>query len=110
MLKKRERLSREAFNRFFSVGRRHHTPSLQLVYAKTDDFHASVVVSKKVKRGAVERNKLRRQIYEIIRNHHRSTALTGVFIVITKPKVSEVTYAALKGELEELITGIQKIR
>jgi ribonuclease P protein component len=106
MLRKKERLSREAFNRFFSVGKRYHSPSLQLIYSPHDTFHASVVVSKKVARSAVKRNKIRRRIYDIVRNYKQSNNETGVFIIITKPNVATYSYAVLKEEVLGLISSI----
>lgn len=110
MLKKKERLTRAEFDRFFSIGKRYHSPSLQLIHTHTNDLHASVVVPKKVVRSAVKRNKVRRQIYDIIRNHKQTNRLTGVFIVILKPSATPRTYEILKGEVQTLITQVQKVR
>jgi len=110
MLPKKERLSREAFNRFFSVGRRIHSPSLQLVYSPYTTLHASVVVPKKVEKSAVKRNKIRRRVYDVIRNYHMTKPLSGVFIVLVKPAVTTLDYQALKEEVVTLITQTNKIR
>lgn len=99
MLSKKERLNREDFNRFFAVGKRVHTPLFTLIWAKSPQFHASVVVSKKVAKGAVTRNKIRRRIYDALRRLSREDGVKGVYIVLTKKDVVTATYTDLKATL-----------
>ncbi|MFZ2253149.1 MAG: ribonuclease P protein component [Minisyncoccia bacterium] len=106
MLPKKERLSRLEFNRFFSVGKRQHSPLFQIVFAPHETLHASVVVSKKIAKRAVVRNKIRRRIYDIVRNYHSEERMCGVFIFVVKPGVVTTPYAALKSEV---ITALQTI-
>lgn len=80
-----------------------HSPSFQLVYHPYDSFHASVVISKKVSRGAVERNKMRRRIYDCLRRHGRAGTLSGVFIVIAKQGAAKLPYHELSQELVDMI-------
>ncbi len=108
MLPKKERLSREEFNRFFSVGKRFQTPSLQVVYAPHTTFHASVVVGKKVAKGAVLRNKIRRRIYDIVRRHKSMYQDKGVFIFFTKAGIEKKSYAQLKEDVETVLGTILK--
>ncbi len=106
MLGKKERLSRDAFNRFFSVGKRYHSASFQVVYAAHSTFHASVVVPKKIEKLAVRRNTIRRRIYDILRHYTREQKTQGVFIVIVKQPVLKKNYAALKEEIIHVITPL----
>lgn len=106
MLPKKERLSRLEFNRFFSVGKRLHTPLFQIVFSPHDALHASVVVSKKIAKRAVVRNKIRRRIYDIVRNYHSQKGMCGVFIFVVKPGAVTASYGALK---LEVITALQNI-
>ncbi len=108
MLPKKERLSRQEFNRFFSIGKKTHTPSLQLVYAPHATFHASVVVSKKVAKLAVRRNKIRRRIYDIVRRYRTEMNNTGVFIFLTKSGIEKKTYAGMKEEVQSCMESIDK--
>ena len=108
MLPKKERLSRQEFNRFFSVGEKIHTPSLHIVYAPHASFHASVVVSKKVAKLAVRRNKIRRRIYDIVRRYQREKHTTGVFIFLTKSGIEKKTYPSIKEEVQTSIDSINK--
>lgn len=106
MLRKKERLSREAFGRFFSLGTRHHTPLFTIVSHPHDTLHVSVVVPKKVANRAVRRNKLRRRIYDIIRQYKKETGTAGVFIFITKPAAAQASYDALKDVVRTALAKI----
>jgi ribonuclease P protein component len=106
MLPARERLTRADFCRFFASGARAHSPALTLVYATHTHFHASVVVSKKVAPRAVDRNKLRRRIYDILKRYRSARGVTGVYIVLTKPGARTLTYRALKDELTTRLNAI----
>ena len=108
MLAKKERLNRVTFNRFFSVGKRFHSPLLMLIYAPYEEFHASAVAPKKLARTAVLRNKFRRRIYDVFSRLHKERPFTGIFICIAKAGAPQVSYDTLKAELGELIrkTGL----
>ena len=103
MFKKKERLKRVEFSRFFSLGTKYHSPIATLVYTKNEIFHAAVVVSKKVSKSAVKRNKIRRRVYNVIRNTNK----TGVFIFILKPKSIELSFEELKKSIVELINKVE---
>lgn len=103
MLPKKERLSRDEFNRFFSGGKRIHSPHIQCIYSPNETLHVSVVVSKKTAKTSVMRHKIRRRIYDIVRRHRQSTGLAGVFIFLTKTGISTLQYDALKKEVEQII-------
>lgn len=47
--------------------------SMRYVEAKGDDYRLAVVVSKKVSKSAVVRNRIRRRIYEIVRLMHKES-------------------------------------
>lgn len=107
MLPKKERLSREMFNRFFATGKRIHSPSLQMIYTPYNTLHVSVVVSKKNYKSAVKRNKIRRRIYDIVRRYRAEKPLTGIYIFITKSDIHTKTYSALH---DEVCLSLQKIK
>ncbi len=110
MLPKKERLSRDAFSRFFSMGKRHHSPSLQVVYTPYESLHVSVVVPKKVQKSAVKRNKIRRRIYDIVRNYRKERGIQGVFIFLAKATIIELAYVQMKEEVQKQIEHILKNR
>lgn len=100
MLSKKERLTRVEFDRFFAVGKRIHTPTLQIIFAESPTFHGSVVIPKKVYKKAVDRNKIRRRLYAVLYQFSRQHKQTGTFIIIAKPPVTKVAFALCVAELK----------
>lgn len=103
MLKKKERLTKGLFDRSFSVGKRVHMPSLQLIYSQSDSFHGSVVVGKKVYKGAVQRNKLRRQLYAHLYQFAKNHPAPLTYIVIAKPYITKVSKSEVSFELRNAL-------
>ena len=108
MLAKRERLTTAAFNDYFKSGKRFHSPTLQLIYTPREQFHGAVVVGKKVYKKAVDRNRLRRRLYGALYHLSRQQALTGVFIITTKPAAKDTPYTDVRTDLGELVGRISK--
>ncbi len=109
MLPQKERLTRDQFNRSFSVGKRMNLPYLQLIVDTTSEsFHGSIVVSKKVYKKAVERNRLRRQLYSVLSTFHKNTKNTSIYIIITKPTIKTILPFKFREELKELLEKTQR--
>lgn len=106
MLSKKERLKRVDFSRFFSLGRRIHHRYFTLVYAPHSTPHISVVVSKKVASKAVARNKMRRRVYDSVRNYIRGEECSGVFIFLMKKEAFEASSENLR---EAVVSIMQKV-
>lgn len=63
----------------------------------------SVVVSKKVYKGAVGRNRIRRRLYEYIRNNlHRLETNYDVVIIVTSPEVKDIAHKDLLELMDSL--------
>ncbi|MFT7507147.1 MAG: ribonuclease P protein component [Acidimicrobiales bacterium] len=103
MLTKKQRLTKKEFDRSFSVGKRHHSTSLQLIHHADDSFHGACVVGKKVFKRAVDRNRLRRRMYGVLYRYHKEYSLKGTFILIAKPSLKEVEKALFTKEVESLL-------
>lgn len=103
MLKKSDRLTKKEFDRFFSSGRRLHTPLFTLVHTSQAGFNGAVVVGKKVFKRAVDRNKLRRRLYNILYRLSREQTLSGVYIILTKSPAANADFAELKSTLLKII-------
>lgn len=108
MLKKKERLTKAEFDRFFKVGKRTHSPTLQIIHAQHDNFHGAVVVGKKVYKRAVDRNRLRRQLYGALYRFHKNNNLKGVFIVIAKPPAKDLNNKEVSPALFEQLSKFVK--
>ena len=107
MLARAQRLTRVQFSSFFKSGKRRHCDVVTVACTPYPTFHASVVVSKKVAKKAVDRNKIRRQIYSQL-YLLKKQAHTGVFIVLVKPGFVTITRKAALEQTKALIEGIVK--
>lgn len=63
----------------------------------------SIVVSKKVYKGAVGRNRIRRRLYEYIRvNLGNLNKTYDVVVIVTSPEVKDMPYSELSKLLDQL--------
>jgi ribonuclease P protein component len=63
----------------------------------------SVVVSKKVLKSAIGRNRIRRRLYEYMRlAEPRFQDVYDVVIIVTSPELRDLPYAELSAQLEQL--------
>lgn len=107
MIAKSQRLNRVDFSNYFKTGKRFHSPTITIVYTPHNTFHASVVVGKKVATAAVRRNKIRRRIYELLRQQH-TAGVIGIFIVIVKPPFNTLTKQQAHQAILELVAKLPK--
>ncbi len=111
MLKKTNRIPRGQFDVVFKTGKRLHSPHLQLIYVPGETAF-SVVVSKKIAKQAVVRNRLRRRLYGVVERFFKATnspALhQGIFIL--KPGAAKATRTSLATEAADLLAQINKSR
>ncbi|MEK7639169.1 MAG: ribonuclease P protein component [Patescibacteria group bacterium] len=108
MLKKSERVGRKDFSVFFKSGRRFQSPHTTIIYTPHPTLAGSVVVSKKVSNKAVERNKLRRRVYDALRQTLKTQKKTGVFIVVVKPSIRSLPRAEQRSHLLAQIGQVVK--
>lgn len=107
MLKKRQRLSKRQFDEIFRSGKRYHSPLFQLIYTDQTGFSGAVVVGKKVHKRAVDRNRLRRRVYNILYRLSKDKGLTGTYIIITKPTAAPAGFNDLKTAVEQLLKNLE---
>jgi ribonuclease P protein component len=109
MLSKDHRLTRTEFGAYFPKGKRLHSSSLMVVFSPHERLKASAVISKRIAKTAVERNKFRRRVYAVFEEMYRQEgSMKGVFICIAKEHAVSVSRMDLKAELRALIhkTGV----
>ncbi len=102
MLKRSERLSRAQFAEFGRKGKRVHGDGVTLSFSSHPTFHGAVVVSKKVSKSAVRRNRLRRQVYAQLQLSKQSGKV-GVYVCVLKPEAEKMTSAQFRGAVKNLI-------
>ncbi|MFN3693263.1 MAG: ribonuclease P protein component [Candidatus Paceibacteria bacterium] len=110
MVATQNRIPRAQFPAYFASGKRFHSEYFTLVYTKATDFRVSVVVSKKVAKSAVDRNRLRRRAYGVIERLNREHAVGGIYIILYKSGALKATRLTLQTELAGLLAQIQKSR
>lgn len=78
--------------------------SLRYGPAKGDNYRLAVVVSKKVQKSAVVRNRIRRRVYEIVRNIDKAHSLPAQDMIIS---IFDERIAAMAApKLEKIISGL----
>ena len=103
---KAKRLTRPAeFDRVRREGRtiRGNLISIGVLPGADKTFRAGFITSRKVG-GAVERNRVRRQLREIIRNHQHEIVDLAWIVTIASPRAARATYGALEAEWLRLAT------
>lgn len=80
--------------------------SLKFIPKKTTDYRLAVVVSKKVSKSAVVRNRIRRRIFELVRKkiENPQTVNQDMVITVFSPEVAELKSQNLEKMLDELLT------
>ncbi|MFH1183341.1 MAG: ribonuclease P protein component [Candidatus Moraniibacteriota bacterium] len=111
MLPKQYRLNRADFDIVYKKGRRVRGKNFGLIYLVSDDKNEpskiGIVVSKKVLKNAVDRNKLKRQVRSVLIKNTIETLPPGYRIVLTAfsaPKTRE--FEEIKNELMDLFRKI----
>lgn len=100
---KQSRLTREAFQSVWNMGKKTHTPLFTLVKQASYDenSHFSVVVSKKVCSNAVDRNLLRRKIYPILTKNLLKSKVS--VILVTKKGIEKLESKEIEENIQALL-------
>lgn len=90
----------------YANGKAVRSPALTLKWAKNTHRHNprfSVVVSKKVMKGAVGRNRIRRRLYEYLRlNLPRLNGVYDIVIICTSAEIRTMPASELSALLDDL--------
>jgi ribonuclease P protein component len=110
MVATQNRVSRAQFPAYFASGKRFHSEYFTIVYTKATDFRVSVVVSKKVAKSAVDRNRLRRRAYGVVERFGKERSMSGIYIVLYKPGALKASRIELQSQIATLLAQIEKAR
>lgn len=80
--------------------------SLRYSSGKYDDYRLAVVVSKKVSKSSVVRNRIRRRIYEIVRNLHKESGQqwpSDLSITVYDVRIAEMPHAKVEQSVKKLL-------
>lgn len=110
MLPSKKRLSRRSFDSFVASkdAKTVFNNLGTLKYKKADQNQASVVISSKNEKRAVYRNKLKRRIYNIFKEHFLENGDKNQYVLYTAKKASLFSYGELRVLLNELFKKITK--
>lgn len=104
MFRKKHRLSRAAFTHTLKTGVRTPHAYFGLIYLPHHKNAVSVVVSKKIARGAVSRNIIRRRILHALYASEAFSTLEGQLIIIANSPIHTASFIEIKVALSEAIT------
>ncbi|MBN1155089.1 ribonuclease P protein component [candidate division KSB1 bacterium] len=91
---------RDSFRRLFENGIHKHGKYVTIIYLKADGFKIGFAVSKKIK-GAVRRNRLKRQLREIYRIHKSLFPAETEIVLLAKRE--DVHFKELKEDIGSLL-------
>ncbi len=110
MLNKRNRISdKKIIQNLFDKGNLYRDKYFVFKYINSDskDSQFAVIVSKKISKKAVKRNKIRRQIFEAIRlNIDMANNVTA--IVISKARIQDAKYQEINDSIVQFFNQIKK--
>ena len=101
---------RNSINYLYKNGRsaRHGAMSLRYLENRQEQSRLAVVVSRKVDKRAVVRNRIRRRIYEIARkNWDKINQGHDILISVFESKVAEMSAAELEKQVVEILRKAQ---
>ena len=90
----------------YQHGRTIRTPMFSLTFTanpKRDTYRAAVVVSKKTSKLAVVRNRLRRRLFEALRQHEASLGVYDIVITVHQDTVAALPSDKLQASLKKAL-------
>jgi ribonuclease P protein component len=108
MLKSSNRIKQSEFQSLFKSGRSTQNLLFTLIFGlKTPEITTNgplctVVVSKNVSKKAVERNKIRRRIYAILKKNEKALQNKGFYIFLVKKPAQKASFQ----EIEQAVTSV----
>jgi ribonuclease P protein component len=106
MFPKNQRITeKEEFNRIFEKGTALHCDLLMIKILKNDlgIRRFAVIVSKKISNKAVERNRIKRQIREILRTNQERFPDSSDVVVYPKPQIKEREYQEIEERMLKIV-------
>ncbi len=99
MLKKNNRITKDKeFEKIFKKGKGKYSSILgiKVINNNLEDSRFGIIVSTKISKKAVERNKIKRQIREIIKKYLPNVNIGKDIVVITLPKIKEANFEQIE--------------
>ncbi|MDP2737046.1 MAG: ribonuclease P protein component [bacterium] len=110
MLAKRSRLVKEKdFKKIFKAGKSLHTKifSIKVLDNGLEVNRYGIIISAKVSKKAVERNRLKRQFGEAIKNFDKKLISGFDLVFMVSPTALKQEYKFIKSELEKILLTLK---
>ena len=104
MISTKARVPRQSIPYILKKGNSYHSELFIIRHTKNDGHNSRyrVIISKKLLREAVDRNKLRRQVYEAIRKNDKESAKQGQdIILIPKKNILTRNYQQIEEDIKK---------
>lgn len=108
MLSKQSRLTKQRVEHILKKGNKKQSRYFIFRYLKSfdDKNHFGILISAKTLKQAVKRNKVRRQIYNLVRTQPFSKKFD--ILIIVKPSATNLDFTSLKSTLSKDLTLINE--
>ena len=108
MLPKTQRLTANRIEYLFKKGKKSGNSFLTIKYlANSHQYHRfCVIVSSEIFPNAIQRNHLRRQLYQIFRLHPELPAVPSDLVVIAKPSLTKLNFQELQSTIIQTLQHI----
>lgn|SRR5574343_624259 len=111
MLPKSKRLNTELFGDIIKKGQSFHCPFLILRAVKSDESSRfAITVPKKVAKTAIERNRIRKQIYTIIKDFEGRIMVKVNVVLIAKAGLEKLSYQDISKEINNIFVKSSLIK
>lgn len=101
---------KEDFDRLFQKGKRFNSKDLCCYYLKgtQKEPRLAVVVSKKISKRAVDRNRIKRKIRALVLKNKEEISYTrNDILILAKSEILKSTFRDLERQFENLLKGIK---
>ena len=103
MLKRTQRVPSGLFSHVARKGVTKHSDNFSVRLVTSDTPRAAVVVSKKVAKGAVERNQVRRRVYAVLGELLDEVKRDAYIVIIAKKGLELATFEEIREEMKEVL-------
>lgn len=113
MLARRNRIVKQKdFEKVFKQGRSYYTKSLgaKTLVSQSEFNRFGIVISTKVSKKAVERNRLKRQIRQVLRELNKELESGFDLVIMVLPGFINQDYRTVKGEIERVFRKLRLLK
>jgi ribonuclease P protein component len=106
LLPRKNRIKKDEFKRIFKEAKAIRTTALTLLCAKNEELEQpqfAVVISAKVEPKAAKRNRIKRQIREILQKEMENITPNIQMIIICKPEITKMKFEEIQNLIKDAL-------